>query len=123
MGENKTSLDRLINALVAGHLTDDEEMARLDVQPSIHILPDANVVKIGGQSFIDRGRVAVLPLIDELVENLPRHKMIIGTGAGTRERGRVVGPLGGPVTGGLPGPVPRARQPASQIAPSRSSTG
>jgi molybdenum storage protein len=86
MGENKTSLDRLTNALAAGHLTDDEEMARLDVQPSIHILPDANVVKIGGQSFIDRGRVAVLPLIDELVENLPRHKMIIGTGAGTRAR-------------------------------------
>src|SRR5437879_3942953 len=86
MGENKTSLDRLTNSLAAGHLTDDEEMEQLDVQPSIQILPDANVVKIGGQSFIDRGRMAVLPLIDELVENLPRHKMIIGTGAGTRAR-------------------------------------
>src|SRR5437879_4011347 len=86
MGENKTSLDRLTNSLAAGHLTDDEEMEQLDVQPSIQILPDANVVKIGGQSFIDRGRMAVLPLIDELVENLPHHKMIIGTGAGTRAR-------------------------------------
>ena len=50
------------------------------------ILPDANVVKIGGQSIIDRGRAAVFPLIDEIVANLPRHKMIIGTGAGTRAR-------------------------------------
>src|SRR5262249_43591203 len=29
---------------------------------------------------------AVFPLLDELVENLARHKLIIGTGAGTRAR-------------------------------------
>ena len=45
-----------------------------------------NVVKIGGQSIMDRGRSAVMPLIDEIVANLPRHKMILGTGAGTRAR-------------------------------------
>src|SRR5262249_53447273 len=44
------------------------------------------VVKVGGQSFIDRGRAAVFPLIDEIVTNLPRHKLLIGTGAGTRAR-------------------------------------
>jgi molybdenum storage protein len=49
-------------------------------------LPWANVVKIGGQSVIDRGRAAVYPLIDEIVANLGRHKMILGTGAGTRAR-------------------------------------
>ncbi|HEV8238517.1 MAG TPA: uridine kinase [Thermoanaerobaculia bacterium] len=54
--------------------------------PSLPILPDANVVKIGGQSMIDRGRVAVWPIVDEIVANLPRHKMIVGTGAGTRAR-------------------------------------
>src|SRR5215470_17405624 len=80
------SLDRLTTALVTGSDSDEEEMARLDRQPVVQILPDANVVKIGGQSFIDRGRAAVFPLIDEIVENLPRYKMIIGTGAGTRAR-------------------------------------
>jgi molybdenum storage protein len=80
------TVDRITKALVSGHLTDEAEMAALDKQPTIQIIPDANVIKIGGQSFIDRGRVAVLPLIDEIVENLPRHKMIIGTGAGTRAR-------------------------------------
>ena len=49
-------------------------------------MPDATVLKIGGQSFIDRGRAAVFPLIEELVANLGRHKMIIGTGGGTRAR-------------------------------------
>src|SRR5260370_3472767 len=79
-------LDRMTMALMGASPTDDEKMASLDNQPLVQILPDANVVKIGGQSFIDRGRAAVFPLIDEIIENLPRHKMIIGTGAGTRAR-------------------------------------
>ncbi len=83
--ENETA-SGLIRALVGGSLTDDAQMAALDKQPVIQVLPEANVIKIGGQSFIDRGRAAVFPLLDELVENLPRHKMIIGTGAGTRAR-------------------------------------
>jgi len=54
--------------------------------PQIRILPLANVIKIGGRSIIDRGREALLPLIDEIAANLPRHKMIIGAGAGIRSR-------------------------------------
>jgi molybdenum storage protein len=54
--------------------------------PDYPILPWVNVIKIGGQSLIDRGRAAVYPLIDEIVSNLGRHKMILGTGAGTRAR-------------------------------------
>src|SRR5207248_5728085 len=76
----------LTRALVGGSLSDEAELAAFDTQPVLQILPEANVVKIGGQSFIDRGRAAVFPLIEEVVENLPRHKMIIGTGAGTRAR-------------------------------------
>src|SRR5512141_3057122 len=79
-------LTELGKALMECSLTDTARLAALDRQPSVRILPDANVVKIGGQSFIDRGRAAVFPLIDELVANLPRHKMLIGTGAGTRAR-------------------------------------
>src|SRR5205814_5624509 len=79
-------LDQMTSSLLSGSATDEQEMARFDAQPVIQILPDANVIKVGGQSFIDRGREAVFPLIDEIVENLPKHKMIIGTGAGTRAR-------------------------------------
>src|SRR5437879_3524159 len=80
------ALDRMTMALMGASPTDETQMGLLDRQTVIQILPDANVIKIGGQSFIDRGRAAVFPLIEEVVENLPRHKMIIGTGAGTRAR-------------------------------------
>ena len=79
-------LTKLGQSLVTGNLTDQELLARTDDNSLIQILPEANVIKIGGQSLIDRGRAAVFPLIEEIVENLGRHKMIIGTGAGTRAR-------------------------------------
>jgi len=79
-------LTDLGDAMLSGSLTDELLMAQTDKTPPVRLLPEANVVKIGGQSFIDRGRAAVFPLIDEIVANLPHHKMIIGTGAGTRAR-------------------------------------
>jgi molybdenum storage protein len=79
-------LTELGNTLINGSLTDKSVMAQTSEQPMFKILPNANVLKIGGQSIIDRGRVAVLPILDELIANLPHHKMIIGTGAGTRAR-------------------------------------
>lgn len=88
---NETPIDggvltALGRALVDGSLTDDALLAETGAQPLVQILPRANVVKVGGQSFIDRGRSAVLPFIEEVIENLGRHEMILGTGAGTRAR-------------------------------------
>ena len=79
-------LTKLGQSLVTGNLTDQELLVHTDNNSLIQILPDANVIKIGGQSLIDRGRTAVFPLIEEIGQNLGRHKMIIGTGAGTRAR-------------------------------------
>lgn len=79
-------LTALGQSLVHGNLTDEALLARTSEHPLVQILPTANVIKVGGQSFIDRGRAAVFPLIDEIAANLGRHKMIIGTGAGTRAR-------------------------------------
>jgi molybdenum storage protein len=73
-------------ALIAGSLTDDQLLAETGRPAGVKIIPDANTLKIGGQSFIDRGRSAVFPLMEEIAANLPRHKMLIGTGAGTRAR-------------------------------------
>ena len=79
-------LTELGQYLVEGSLTDATVLQQTGQEPPIPILPDANVLKVGGQSFIDRGRAAVFPLIDEIVENLGRHDMIIGTGGGSRAR-------------------------------------
>ena len=59
--------------LVEGSLSDAQVLARTGLEPPLPILPEANVIKVGGQSFIDRGRAAVFPLIEEIVANLGRH--------------------------------------------------
>ena len=67
-------------------LTDAQLLAAADASADFRILPDATVLKIGGQSVIDRGRAAVYPLVDEIVAARKNHKLLIGTGAGTRAR-------------------------------------
>src|SRR6267142_6258059 len=79
-------LTELGSSLLSGSLDDESLMAQTDGPTAVQILPEANVIKIGGQSFIDRGRAAVFPMIEEIVENLGRHDMIIGTGGGSRAR-------------------------------------
>jgi molybdenum storage protein len=79
-------LTELGRRLVTGSLSDAALQRATEATPNVAILPWANVVKIGGQSIMDRGRAAVGPVVDEIVANLPRHKMILGTGAGTRAR-------------------------------------
>jgi molybdenum storage protein len=79
-------LTELGRRLVTGSLTDEAIQRATEATPDFAILPWVNVVKIGGQSIMDRGRSAVWPLVEEIVANPSRHKMILGTGAGTRAR-------------------------------------
>jgi molybdenum storage protein len=76
-----------LGRLILERTLDDAELCRASETLSDYpILPWANVVKIGGQSMMDRGRAAVYPLVEEIVANLGQHRMILGTGAGTRAR-------------------------------------
>ena len=83
---SKDVLTDLGRRLAGGSLTDAAIQEATERTPNFAILPWVNVVKIGGQSIMDRGRSAVGPVVDEIVANLKRHKMILGTGAGTRAR-------------------------------------
>ena len=83
---SKDMLTDLGRRLVSESLSDAALQEATERTPNFAILPWVNVVKIGGQSIMDRGRVAVRPVVDEIVANLDRHKMILGTGAGTRAR-------------------------------------
>lgn len=83
MAHTTAELDAL---LMQRSLTDPELLAAADAAADFRILPDATVIKIGGQSVIDRGRAAVYPLVDEIVAARKAHKLLIGTGAGTRAR-------------------------------------
>lgn len=50
------------------------------------MMPDVKVLKIGGQSVMDRGREAVFPILDEIVAAKDQHQMLLCTGGGTRAR-------------------------------------
>jgi molybdenum storage protein len=83
MADSTAPLDEL---LVQRSLSDADLLAAAEQAEDYRILPDATVLKIGGQSVIDRGRAAVYPLIDEIVAARVTHQLLIGTGAGTRAR-------------------------------------
>ncbi|WP_045223267.1 amino acid kinase family protein [Methyloterricola oryzae] len=72
--------------LMQRSLTDPELLEAASKASAFRILPDAAVIKIGGQSVIDRGRAAVYPLVEEIIAARNAHKLLIGTGAGTRAR-------------------------------------
>lgn len=67
-------------------MMDKSLLASTDTGPVYRLMPDLIVVKVGGQSMIDRGRVARLPILDELAEARQTHKILITTGGGTRAR-------------------------------------
>jgi molybdenum storage protein len=85
-GPDNAMLTELGRRLASGSLSDAAVQRATEATPTLALLPWVNVVKIGGQSIMDRGRSAVGPVVDEIVANLHRHKMILGTGAGTRAR-------------------------------------
>jgi len=48
--------------------------------------PDINILKIGGQSIMDRGAKAIFPILDELIKLKDDYKLLLMTGGGTRAR-------------------------------------
>src|SRR6516165_972833 len=83
MANTTTELEAL---LMQRSLSDAQLLTATEAAADFRILPDATVIKIGGQSVIDRGRAAVYPLVDEIIAARNAHKLLIGTGAGTRAR-------------------------------------
>lgn len=74
------------SSLMGESLMDKTLLAETDTGPVYKPMPDLLVVKVGGQSIIDRGARALLPVLDELVEVHRSKPLIIATGGGTRAR-------------------------------------
>jgi len=53
---------------------------------SLRLVPDLNVVKIGGHGIIDYGREVVLPLMEEIGEFSKQNNILVVTGGGVRVR-------------------------------------
>lgn len=72
--------------LMGESLVSKSFIEELEIAPQQPLFPDVAVMKIGGQSICDRGAKALPPIIDEIGQNRPNHKMVIATGGGTRSR-------------------------------------
>src|SRR5262245_56564484 len=50
------------------------------------MMPDVKVLKVGGQSIMDRGRAALYPVLEEVTAAKGKHKLLLCCGGGTRAR-------------------------------------
>ncbi len=83
-GDGRTHIE---SRLMRESLQDREVIQRTHSANEYEILPDCVLVGIGGHSIFDRGREALLPLVDELAKaRVANHKMVLGVGGGTRVR-------------------------------------
>lgn len=85
MSTAKPGAQHIPSTLMRESLVDKSVIAST-AAPVRAILPHVSIIKIGGRSIMDRGAFALLPLLDEIVENQARHTQIIGVGAGVRSR-------------------------------------
>lgn len=76
---------RIQSKLADATLTTGRSAAGVDYDP-VAMMPDVRVLKIGGQSVLDRGREALFPILDEIVAAKDRHQLLLCCGGGTRAR-------------------------------------
>lgn len=91
-GDGRTHIE---SPLMRESLVDRRVVAKTDSAGEFSILPDVVLVSLGGQSIFDRGKGAVLPLVDELSSLRTARAsgksgrppaIVIGVGGGTRVR-------------------------------------
>jgi molybdenum storage protein len=83
IGDGRTHIQ---SQLMRESLQDRAVLSGTESERDLHIFPDVSLVSIGGHSIFDRGKSAILPLVDELAVVKKLHKMVIGVGGGTRVR-------------------------------------
>ncbi len=75
----------VVSRLMRESLMDKKLIAGTEA-PVRAILPNLNVIQIGGLSIMDRGHTALLPLLDEIVANQETYTQVVGVGPGVRAR-------------------------------------
>ncbi|MCC1495345.1 hypothetical protein [Alcanivorax sp. 1008] len=85
--DGKIWIDGMDNALSDQSLSGHAIREQLAARDTVAVLPDVWVIKIGGQSVMDRGRAAVYPILEELVAAKKNGvNFILAAGGGTRAR-------------------------------------
>src|SRR5262249_38070987 len=93
-GDGRTHIE---SSLMRESLVDRRVVAKTDSEGEFAIMPDVALVGIGGQSIFDRGKAAVMPVVEELRTLREARRsaggdrkgpppMVLGVGGGTRVR-------------------------------------
>jgi molybdenum storage protein len=72
--------------LMGESLVSKEFLKTTESREYFRMHPDINILKIGGQSIMDRGAKAIFPIVDELIKLKNEYKLLLMTGGGTRAR-------------------------------------
>jgi molybdenum storage protein len=72
--------------LMGESLVSKEFLKTTESKEYFRMHPDINVLKIGGQSIMDRGAKTLFPILDALIEAKEKYKILLMTGGGTRAR-------------------------------------
>ncbi len=83
---DKTGRLHIETPLMAESLMDKTLLDSTETDAVFRALPDLTVIKLGGQSIIDRGGQVVRPLLDEIVAARAEHPLLVMTGGGSRSR-------------------------------------
>jgi molybdenum storage protein len=86
LSRDETGRLHIETPLMAESLIDKTLLESTGTESVFRPLPDLEVIKLGGQSIIDRGCRVVLPLLDEIVAARAEHQLLVMTGGGTRSR-------------------------------------
>jgi len=84
-GDGRTHIQ---SPLMRESLQDRRVVAGTDSDRDVHVFPNAALIGIGGQSIFDRGKDAILPLVDEIaaIKATDKKHMVLAVGGGTRVR-------------------------------------
>ncbi len=75
-----------LNSALMGESLLDKTLQQSTESEVFRMLPDAQVIKIGGRSIVDAGRAVTYPVVEALANTLKSQRLIIGTGGGARSR-------------------------------------
>jgi molybdenum storage protein len=82
-GDGRTHVE---SGLMRESLVSKKLLAETDKKVVRRMVPDVNMIAIGGQSIMDRGKEAILPIVDVLATLKEQYKMVVGVGGGARAR-------------------------------------
>lgn len=76
----------IVSSLMRESLVDRRVVAKTRSESEFAIMPDVTLVSLGGHSIFDRGKAAILPIVETIASLRGKHRFILGVGGGTRVR-------------------------------------